>query len=118
MKESTLEEYLEKWVFDEVKLKELKEQLMKRVDEHLSEKVILTMILDYLASIYENLCSFIPFYFDNIISKQEIESFSNKIYSSQENIDDSIQIRDQLREREEFLEQIAKRIQKIFQRLE
>ncbi|TFF94097.1 MAG: hypothetical protein EU543_02115 [Promethearchaeota archaeon] len=117
MKKSTLEEYLEKWVFDEGKLKELKQQLKKQIDENLSEKVILTMILNYLASIYENLCDFIPFYFDNIITKQEIQSFSEKIYTSQEKTD-AIQIRDQLREREEFLKQIAKRIQQISQNVE
>jgi len=118
MKEAILENYLEKYVFDESKLKEVKQQLKKREIGDLSEKNLLTIILDYLAHIYENLCSFIPFYFDNIITKQEIQSFSEKINSSQEKTDDSIHIRDQLREREDFLEEIAKRIQKISQRRE
>jgi len=108
---STFKEYLEKWVFDETELKKIKQKLQNQGGKSISKNEILTLILEYLAHIYENLQNFLPFYFDHIVAQNELHVFSEQENDSENNKFRIIQ--NQLKEREELLELVAQRIRKI-----
>ena len=113
-------QYLEKSIFNKKRLKELKNKFQQQQIPKETENIFIEAFLGYLANIYQNLEDYIPFYFENVIMRRKIHEFStsNEKTEIKKDVKEKIeQLSIELEEKDQFLEKVAVRIQKIYANL-
>jgi len=117
MESKALDNVLEHQIFNETNLKMLKKKLKELATEKSNEKEIFTLFIKYLVKIFKGLSENLPFYLDQILMKQEIEDFSEGKIPLKKNNEEYTELKSQLREKDEFLEQMAEKIQRIYTKI-
>ncbi|MBD3215976.1 MAG: hypothetical protein GF311_25415 [Candidatus Lokiarchaeota archaeon] len=111
--EETMKELVESTVFRMEELQDLKDTLnLLKLPEEQKKELIKSFLL-YLTKIYEDLNDQLPFFFEHLVIRKELEE-----YSSDGKKSTSETLNDKLREREELLEKIGTRLYSLSQRLE
>ncbi|MFX1420459.1 MAG: hypothetical protein ACFE9N_16260 [Promethearchaeota archaeon] len=106
-----VEEQLEKIVFDKENLNNLKEALVKTKTGELSITELGTKILELRSDILNTLIEFIPFHLKLTNTDKALTEFTNTI-------SDTNQLKEALKEKDQLLEVISSRINKIYENLE
>lgn len=109
-KENNLEEMLEKIVFDKDNLVMLKTAINKVNTGEISLKELRQQIIELRARLLDGLIKFLPFYLKQATTKKSLGEFSqNKTNTSQ--------IQQELHERNELLEKVGSRINRVYETL-
>lgn len=109
-KENNLEEMLEKIVFDKDNLAILKTAINKVDSGEISLKELRQQIIDLRVRLLEGLIKYIPFYLKQTTSKKSLVEFTM-------NNTNNNQLEQELKERNELLEKVGSRINRIYETL-
>lgn len=109
-KENNLEEMLEKIVFDKDNLIKLKSAIDKVDSGEISLKELRQKIIELRVLLLNGLIKFIPFYLKLATTKKSLGEFS-------QNKTNTTQLGQELQERNELLEKVGSRLNRIYETL-
>ena len=107
-----LNEMLEKLVFEEEDLKNLKFSIEHVVKGHMTTKQLREQIIESRSKIIERIIEYIPFYIKQWAIGNSINEFT-----SSPSIDSNSELEEKSNEKDKFLEEIGIRINKIHEKL-
>ncbi|MFX0104429.1 MAG: hypothetical protein ACFE75_02930 [Candidatus Hodarchaeota archaeon] len=109
-KNNNLEEMLEKIVFDKENLTILKNAISKVDTGEISLKELRQQIIELRVRLLDNLLKFFPFYLKQAITEKSLRDFT-------QDTNNMAQLEQELEERNELLEEVGTRINRVFETL-
>ncbi len=110
-----LQNMLEKIIFDEVYLEQLKNSINRVATGQLSPKSVRKLIFEHKTHLFQNMLELFPYYLNQVNNDRSLEQFTGE--SMEENIDNNTELIKELEEKNKFLEEIGVRVNNIHKKL-
>ncbi len=116
MVSKNLQNMLEKIIFDEIYLFELKNTINKVAIGQISPKSVRKLIIEHKTHLFEKILGLFPYYLKYISNNRSLEQFTGE--SMEKNVKNNTELVKELEEKNKFLEEIGIRVNGIYKKLE
>ena len=110
-----LQNMLEKIIFDEVYLEQLKNSINRVAVGQLSPKSVRKLIFEHKTHLFQNMLELFPYYLNQVNNDRSLEQFTGEIIEKKGNNDSELMTK--LEEKNRFLEEIGVRVNNIYKKL-
>ncbi len=110
-----LQNMLEKIIFDETYLEQLKNSINRVATGQLSPKSVRKLVIEHKTHLFQNMLELFPYYLNQVNNDRSLEQFTGE--SMEKNINNNTELIKELEGKNKFLEEIGVRVNNIHKKL-